>query len=195
MSIIFNKKYKSAYSGNESYKYIDELIKKSHNLKIISPYISLFYAKKIAYYSKHKKISIITFKPQTKNELTAFKYLTKLNNLLKFIKLLIYTILLESAAILLKFYSIALILFVFFIIVFILFYLIYGPITSSNISIKISKKFIHEKIYIGNDSAIIGSANLTYNGMHKNIEYVEVIKDKNKINSLKDHFNSLWSQL
>ncbi len=195
MSIIFHKKNNSAYSGNESYKHIDDLIKNSHYLKIISPYISLFYAKKLVYYSKHKKILIITFKPQTKNELSAFKYLTKLNNSLRFIKLLIYAILLESVSLFLKFYYVALILLGFFIIIFLLFYLIYGPITSSNISIKISKKFIHEKIYIGNDLAIIGSANLTYNGMHKNIEYVEIIKDKNKINSLKDHFNSLWSQL
>lgn len=194
MPFIFNKD-KSSYSGNESYKHIDELLKKSSYLKIISPYISLFYAKKLTYYSKYKKISIITVKPQTKNELIAFKYLTKLNNLMIFIKLLIYSIILEAISLAFKFYFAALILFVFFSICFLIFYLIYGSITSSKISLKISKKFIHEKIYIGNNTAIIGSANLTYNGTHRNIEYIEIIKDKEKIRSLENHFDSLWSKI
>ncbi len=195
MPIIFNSNGKTAYSGNESYKQIDKLLKNSSKLKIISPYISLFYAKKLENYSKFKKIYLITAKPTSKSDLIAFKYLTKLNNIMFFIKLSIYFTILEIFALVLRFYLVALILFAIFLITLSIFRLIYGSITHSNISIKTSKQFIHEKIYISNNSAIVGSANLTYSGTHKNIEYIELIKDKEKIAALEKHFDSLWSSL
>jgi phosphatidylserine/phosphatidylglycerophosphate/cardiolipin synthase-like enzyme len=194
-SIIFKEKEKISYSGNESYKQIDILLNNSSELKIISPYISLFYAKKLAGLAKSKKIWIITAKPNSNSDLAAFKYLTKLNNIMTFIKLFIYFAIIGAFAILFKFYTAALILVIVFLLVFVVLRLKYGSITHSNIFLKTSKQFIHEKIYIGNNSAIIGSANLTYSGTHKNIEYIEVIKEKEKIKSLEKHFDSLWSSL
>ncbi len=65
--------------------------------------------------------------------------------------------------------------------------------TDSNLKVKVAKgKFVHEKVYIGNDIAIVGSANLTYNGMHKNVEHIDVIKDDARIRQLREHFESLW---
>ena len=39
----------------------------------------------------------------------------------------------------------------------------------------------------------MGSANLTYSGMHKNIEHIEVIKEGDRIAELEKHFRQLWT--
>jgi len=65
--------------------------------------------------------------------------------------------------------------------------------TDSNIKVKVTKdKFVHEKLYIGSDMAIVGSANLTFNGMHRNVEHIDIIRSKDQIDRLKTHFESLW---
>ncbi|MDE1811173.1 MAG: hypothetical protein KGH66_03965, partial [Candidatus Micrarchaeota archaeon] len=56
------------------------------------------------------------------------------------------------------------------------------------------KKFVHEKLYIGESTAITGSANLTFNGMHKNIEHIETTADPRKVQELTRHFDELWKQ-
>jgi phosphatidylserine/phosphatidylglycerophosphate/cardiolipin synthase-like enzyme len=67
---------------------------------------------------------------------------------------------------------------------------------SGNLEVRFcTNVFVHEKLYIGNDKAITGSANLTYNGLHKNIEHIEVINSIERIGKLKSHFNDLWSKL
>ena len=68
-----------------------------------------------------------------------------------------------------------------------------GP--RSNLRLKVvTDKFIHEKLYISDDNAIVGSANLTYAGMHKNIEHIELINEQDKVNQLSEHFDELWSK-
>jgi phosphatidylserine/phosphatidylglycerophosphate/cardiolipin synthase-like enzyme len=64
-----------------------------------------------------------------------------------------------------------------------------------NIMLKTTgEDFVHEKLYISDSMAIIGSANLTYNGTHKNIEHIEIIRDRGEIDELKRHFNSMWGK-
>jgi phosphatidylserine/phosphatidylglycerophosphate/cardiolipin synthase-like enzyme len=66
---------------------------------------------------------------------------------------------------------------------------------STAIQLKVIRdKFVHEKLYISNGTAVIGSANLTYSGMHKNIEHVEVIRNGKEVDALKRHFEELWSR-
>ena len=66
---------------------------------------------------------------------------------------------------------------------------------AKNITVKTTgEDFVHEKLYISDTVAIVGSANLTYAGMHKNVEHIQMVDDKNEITELKEHFNSLWSK-
>jgi len=66
---------------------------------------------------------------------------------------------------------------------------------AGNIEVRVSGgPFVHEKIYIGSDTAITGSANLTYSGMHRNIEHIEITHDPERIAELGRHFNGLWNE-
>ncbi len=58
-----------------------------------------------------------------------------------------------------------------------------------------SESFVHEKVYISDSSAIVGSANLTHAGLHKNVEHIEVIDDQEKVRALERHFNELWRSI
>jgi len=64
-----------------------------------------------------------------------------------------------------------------------------------NIAIKIvTDRFVHEKMYISESSAIVGSANLTYSGTHKNVEHIEIIRDNKRIKEMDNHFDGLWKK-
>lgn len=54
--------------------------------------------------------------------------------------------------------------------------------------------FVHEKMYIADDYAITGSANLTYSGMHKNTERIEILEDRKELSELKRHFAEMWKK-
>jgi phosphatidylserine/phosphatidylglycerophosphate/cardiolipin synthase-like enzyme len=56
----------------------------------------------------------------------------------------------------------------------------------------VSSDFIHEKLYISDTIAITGSANLTYSGMHRNIESINITKNLEEVERLKKHFDRLW---
>jgi len=52
---------------------------------------------------------------------------------------------------------------------------------------------IHAKIYIIDEKiAIIGSANLTENGFYNFVEFIEIFKEKNYVNIIREDFNKLW---
>jgi phosphatidylserine/phosphatidylglycerophosphate/cardiolipin synthase-like enzyme len=62
----------------------------------------------------------------------------------------------------------------------------------NGISLRVPRDFVHAKIYVGDGMAIEGSANLTYAGMHGNVEHVNITFDKEKIGELKRQFARLW---
>jgi phosphatidylserine/phosphatidylglycerophosphate/cardiolipin synthase-like enzyme len=65
----------------------------------------------------------------------------------------------------------------------------------SNIRVKVvTNRFIHEKMYLSDDGAITGSANLTFSGMHRNIEHIDMVNDREKVRGLLGHFEELWSR-
>ena len=72
----------------------------------------------------------------------------------------------------------------------ILFMIIYPK--GSRIEFRKPKGFVHSKFYIGENGAIQGSANLTYNGMHKNVENISIIRDQEGIEKLRKEFYKLW---
>ncbi len=177
-------------SGSNSYKLIDELFKKSNELMIISPFISKNYAYTLLHYSQSKKIRIIL--SNSKSNIAALEILNTKKSSYGGIKLFLFILILLSVSIILNFNVIS--FFLLIILIMLLVYIINKRISNkNNLSIKVPKgKFVHEKLYIGNNYAIAGSANLTYSGMHKNIEYMKIISDQNELKGLKEHFNSLW---
>ncbi len=53
------------------------------------------------------------------------------------------------------------------------------------------EKFVHSKIYIFDDVAFIGSANLTYNSLWKNVETVEIFKGE-EVQKIEEEFHKIW---
>lgn len=177
-------------SGSNSYKLIEELFKKSNELMIISPFISKNYASTLLRYSQSKKVRIIL--SNNKSNMAALGVLNTKTGINGNIKLFLFIFTLLVISIILNFAAISLFLLIFLILL--LIYIINKTRSNgNNLHIKVPKgKFIHEKLYIGSNYAIVGSANLTYSGMHKNIEYMRIINDQKELIELKEHFNSLW---
>ncbi len=189
------------YNGTESYKFIDKLVfNNDKNLMIISPFISASYLKKLIDLSKKKKIFVVTSEKGV-NEDQIKGYLSKkfrtfqllLYSLIVFIFALAISLYLKLALLELIFTYLDLIILIFLLLVY---WLNKNKKARNykNIQFKIVKeKFIHEKVYIGDSEAITGSANFTYSGLHKNLEQLDIIKDKGEIEKLKKHFQSIWN--
>jgi phosphatidylserine/phosphatidylglycerophosphate/cardiolipin synthase-like enzyme len=63
-----------------------------------------------------------------------------------------------------------------------------------NISMVMPKRFVHAKMYISENEAISGSANLTYRGMHRNVEMLEIMHDKESVESMSSTFWKMWKE-
>ncbi len=178
------------YSGSESYRYVDRLINGSTStLCIVTPYLGSYYSRMLIAASRKKRIRIIVSKSGDSRQEEAIRMFMggKRGVNLRFALYSIVGVVLFGY---LNLYTIAAIAFLT-----LLFVILFGMSTRNlkNISVKVATgRFIHEKLYIAEEEAIVGSANLTYSGMHKNIEHIDVIKDKNKINELSNHFEQLW---
>ncbi len=180
------------YSGDSSYKYVDRLLKeKDGELLIISPYLSKYYVKMLAGIAQNRRIRVITSNSSLGYRDSNLKNFT-ISGMSGYIKAIAFFLLLDIISVFLNFAYTTIILTAIVLIVALLAYLRHKR-TSSNMIVKvISDRFVHEKLYINGNTAITGSANLTYNGMHKNIEHIEVTKDSAKIKELKSHFESMW---
>ncbi len=172
------------YSGDSSYRHIDKLINgKGRNLRIISPYISDYYTKMLHRAARKKKVYVITH-GESNSKKAPMTHGFRL-------KMLIYFAVIGLLLMFFKFYIFAFGSFAVFAIV--LYFGIKGIKGNPNLRLKfVNDKFIHEKMYIGDALAIVGSANLTYSGMHKNIEHLEIITDQSRIDELAAHFDELW---
>ena len=181
-----------SYSGNSSYKYVEHLFKTSKSIDIITPYLGLYYARMLVDFAgKGKRIRAIIASGQDTNSETIryLKHNVRGNigyagiaavSFLLFIALYLYGLPYES---------------IIFLAIFLLTAVLAsrrGP-TKGIITVRYAPMFVHEKIYVGDSKAITGSANLTYSGMHKNTEYLEIIGDANKAKALGKHFNTLWN--
>ncbi|ASI13962.1 type III restriction endonuclease/helicase [Candidatus Mancarchaeum acidiphilum] len=187
----------SSYSGNESYRYIDPLVSNDDRyLFIISPFISKNYIKKLVKMSSRKEIKVITSKAAASGEV-AKDYIAKSHA-----KYLIYAAMIFVILSLALYFTKMMLLLSIVVYAAALAIIIYVLIISFNrypkrrrhIEFKfVEGRFVHEKLYIGEEEAITGSANFTYSGLHKNIEHIEVVHDKKKIKELTDHFYSVWN--
>lgn len=180
------------YSGDSSYKYVDKLVKNSDpELMIISPYISNHYTKMLINQSGRKKIRVVTSDSSMGYKDSMLKNLAA-NSVNGYLKAIAFFFVFVLISIYLQLIYIAATLSLLVLALVVLAYKRRKD-TNSNLRVKVSnRKFVHEKLYIGADIAIVGSANLTFNGMHKNVEHIEILKNQEKIAALKRHFEEMW---
>jgi len=171
----------------KQYKHVEKLIRRSKNVFIVSPYIDEYYAKFILRHARNKKIYIISSSPDEKAKKLLMKGGFPTLTLLLSIIMFLFYYLLRLAG--LNYMFILIIGFL----LFALFIVRLSTKKPKSIRLKIPKEFIHAKFYIGDYEAITGSANLTYRGMHKNIEHLEIRNDPDYIKKLKTEFWRMWN--
>lgn len=179
----------SYYYGRESYKHIDRLIAKSKNLYIISPFIDRYYANYIRSHSRGKQIHILSssISPEAKAVLSGKGHLGAKSFTKIFVSLLLINFV--------SFYFHLLFVYVFIasVIITLASVALMRRKKNGNIRLRIPSRFVHMKLYVSDYMAIEGSANLTYNGMHKNIEHINVTYDKHEVKRLQRQFWKEWS--
>lgn len=174
----------SSYSGKESYKYVDRILKGEKNLMIVSPYIDEYYANYLVNHARGKRIRILSSSMHAgaarrlrgRNVWPAvrFSMLVAAFNIMFFLfglQFLAFLAVSSAAAVL---------------------YLALSLVGKRDISLRVPKDFVHAKMYIGDSVAAEGSANLTYAGMHQNVEHMDVIYDRKRIADLRRQFSRMW---
>ena len=170
------------YSGSDTFKYIDKLIRRSKSLLIISPFIGNYYAEMLA---KRGKRTLVITSDDTLRKVRALRRGRR-----NYAKAVAYFIVLDALIFYLHMFAFG--IGVLLLLVAMIFLVLYSR---ANIVVKSTgKTFVHEKMYIGEKEAIIGSANLTFSGTHRNIEHIEIINDMRRIEELKRHFYDLWGR-
>ncbi|MCL5430110.1 MAG: phospholipase D-like domain-containing protein [Candidatus Marsarchaeota archaeon] len=185
----------TSYSGDSSYKLIDQLIEeRGGTLRVISPFISPSYARKLIKEASRKKVYVITSATGYDSNKQAAGMLLKKGKRYH-IRPIFYMAMLFIAGIYVGVYLFSALMVLAIAIAIFANYTM-NRSRSSNLNVKIARgKFVHEKLYLTDKSAIVGSANLTYAGTHKNIEHIELIKDRDKIREFSRHFESLWNEI
>ena len=180
------------YSGSGSYRYVEALIRgRGRSLKVICPFITPAYAKMLVKQSAFKDVSVIT--SNSKISAQAVRIMMR-GRRFPYATLSAYFIILSMLLYAFRLYLAELVALPLAAIVIAVTVLHYAKPKKQRISVKVaSESFVHEKIYLSEEEAIVGSANLTYAGLHKNVEHIEVIRDKDKLKELERHFNELWA--
>jgi phosphatidylserine/phosphatidylglycerophosphate/cardiolipin synthase-like enzyme len=182
------------YSGPSSYKFVDPILfDDGKELLVISPYIGMGYAKKLVKLGGRKKVRVVTsrYSEQVSKFITHHsRYL-----LLGYVRAIAVIVAGAVIATYFSLYDIALLAAGLGVVVALAAAGMYKISRSSDVQVRIVyDSFVHEKAYISEGIAAVGSANLTFNGMHKNVERVELIRNPSRIASLRAHFFDLWKQ-
>ncbi|MCL5680311.1 MAG: phospholipase D-like domain-containing protein [Candidatus Marsarchaeota archaeon] len=181
-----------AISTESSYKAVDKLLfSKGRNLYIISPFVSEYYLKMLKRLSSRKNVYLITSESSYSKAVEYAGSRLAGTPKISHAAIVAATVALTALA---KQYMIALLAIdmlgiwaAFFTVAML------SPKRKSRMHVKIVRgNFVHEKVYIGENRAITGSANLTYSGMHKNTERIEIIDDKKEVKELRRHFEDMW---
>jgi phosphatidylserine/phosphatidylglycerophosphate/cardiolipin synthase-like enzyme len=182
---MFGKSKKASYSGKDCYKQVEKLLTSGKRLLIISPYIDAYYADFLLHNSEGRDIHVIS----SSLEGNAKKILNSNRNRRNFQGFSFSFVLLSIGFFLLNLAQVSeLALLVAFIII------VYSfTQKSASIRLRVPKKFVHAKMYISEAMAIHGSANLTYKGLHENIEHIDVVDDIGEVKALEEQFWSLWN--
>ncbi len=186
MALLWKKNFYT--HGRESHRYVEDLIRNGKEICIVSPYIDAYYASFLRKNAFRKKIYILSssLDPTAKKILQAegftlgvfvFAALVAIMDVLfLYARLMNIELLLASVGIVLL--RIA----------------IFRIFDKNMIRIRIPHNFVHAKIYVSGKMAVSGSANLTYRGMHSNIEHIEVTRDRSAVERLRKEFWELWDR-
>jgi phosphatidylserine/phosphatidylglycerophosphate/cardiolipin synthase-like enzyme len=174
---------KKVLSGRNSYSEVERLIRESRELLIVSPYIDEYYARFLASHSGGRKITVLS----SSLDEAAKRIIGRSFSAYSFALFIFAGIAELSIGILFSAYVYALAAVV---ITLLSGYLLSWK--SSGIRLKVPKRFIHAKMYVSDKEAITGSANLTYRGMHKNVEMIEILGDKPSVDKLREEFWKMW---
>jgi phosphatidylserine/phosphatidylglycerophosphate/cardiolipin synthase-like enzyme len=175
----------SSYSGKDSYRYVERVLKSEKNLMIVSPYIDDYYAGYLVKHSRGKRIRILSSSMQP----GASRRLRKGRNLVPAVRFSLLAAAFNVAFFLLGIQFLAFLIVTSAIAVL---FLALSLRRNRNISVRVPKGFVHAKMYVGDSVAVEGSANLTYAGMHNNVEHIDVIHDRKRIGDLKRQFAAMW---
>ncbi len=179
------------YNGSESYRYIEPLLRNGRDICIVSPYIDRYYAGFMKSISRGKRIRIISSSIDRDAQAILKKRPRRGLLLATVAALFLANYLLYSAA-----YPRLVVLLSLSLSAAILLLLAFGSLSEGSaggdIKLRIPRGFVHAKIYISENAAVAGSANLTYRGMHKNIEQIGIIHEAAEIKRLRDEFMRMW---
>ncbi|MDE1762027.1 MAG: hypothetical protein KGH78_02435 [Candidatus Micrarchaeota archaeon] len=176
-----------SYSGKSSYKYVNDLIDGGRKVMIVSPYIDIYYANFLISRSRTRKFYVLSssmdsrarkvlLKGRFPREAATFTSIFYLGFLLFYLT---------------GFYSFSgSMLLVAVVSTIVSFLFLRGA--PKNISVRFPKDFVHAKMYISERMAIRGSANLTYKGMHQNVEHIDISYEREEIERLERDFWQLW---
>ena len=180
------------YSGSDSYRIVEPLLGgPSRKIMVLSPYIDAFYASRLLAIARRKEVLFLTTRSQVNME--ALRMLSRPRYGLMPKAIAYLAILLSIAVILRLWYAVAILSVPLALSLLRLYLIRKNHGLPSNMKVRLARgRFVHEKIYISEDEAVVGSANLTYNGMHVNIEHIERITDQKRVAELRAHFASLW---
>lgn len=193
---MFWEKGDEQYSGDSSYRFVDKLIKsEGGKLLVVSPYISNGYAKLLISEARRKRVYVVTSQSSLEYENSVLKGIPEIGAMKRYLKPVAYFSIITAFAVYFNFGYLIYPLLAIVLLFVGLTYLTYRK-TRANFQLKVSRdKFVHEKLYITDREAIIGSANLTFGGMHKNIEHIQIIRDEKRREQLEEHFNRLWASI
>ncbi len=177
----------SYYSGTSCHLYVESLLRKGGKVLIVSPYIDRYYAKFIMQNMHEKDVRIISSSMDKEAmEMLSGSWdsvtIAGTAALLGLVEVFGFVaganiVDLSSLLFAVGLFAIALL-----------------RLRRGSVRIKVPREFVHAKLYVSESEAIHGSANLTYNGMHKNIEHIEIVRDKEAIGRLRNEFMHMWDE-
>ncbi len=173
-------------SGVDNYRHVERLLRSGREICIISPYIDAYYAATIRRYANRKRFYIISSKLDTKARSILESGVSWLGvvvfaAVVAFVIWLLFVLMLLTLAILLL-AGIAVLARI----------AVFKVFSRNGIRLKVPRHFVHAKMYMSERMAISGSANLTYKGMHSNVEHIDVIYDPKEILEFKKQFWRIW---
>ncbi len=174
------------YSGKGCYRHVEKLIRQGKEVCIISPYIDRYYAAFLRRQAGRKRIYVIasSLGPDAQKVLSGGRppwfaiTFTLVLILLNYIAFMLrydsaYLVSVSAVAIVISFAA-------------------FASGEPGRIRLKQPREFVHAKMYISEELAIEGSANLTYKGMHGNVEHISITADKRRIGLLRKQFWGIW---
>ena len=182
----------SIYSGDKSYKIVEKLLYgRGRSLRIVSPYLSRYYVRKLIRIARKKSVRLITTARTAKDERELRRYLGR-TGLSVWLKALVTLLAIIAVSVLAGLVVLAMVA-AQVLAVFAMLLAVSAARGKPRIEVRFVRGvFVHEKLYISETQAITGSANLTWSGMHKNVEHLEITSNPERIRALADHFQELW---